>query len=226
MATKNFFAELFGRSPFEPLQKHIAVAHQCAVELIPFFQAAYDEDWEAALTIQGKIVTLENEADDIEKTIRLQLPKSLFLPVPRSDLISLLSSQDKIADRAKDIAGLMLGRKMTIPKSLKKPVLNYLKTSIAASNQAVVAINELDELVETAFGGREIKLVNKMITKLNKIESETDQLQVAIRAGLFKIEKELAPIDVMFLYKIIEGIGDLADRAQKVGGRLQLLLAK
>lgn len=226
MANKNFFAELFGRSPFDPLQKHIAVAHQCALELIPFFQAVYDEDWKAARIIQGKIVKLENEADDIEKTIRLQLPKSLFLPVPRSDLISLLTSQDKIANRAKDIAGLMLGRKMTIPESLKTPVFNYLETSIAASNQAVVAINELDELVETAFGGREIKLVDKMITKLNKIESETDQLQVAIRAGLFEIEKELAPIDVMFLYKIIEGIGDLADRAQQVGGRLQLLLAK
>ncbi|HBP75141.1 MAG TPA: phosphate transport regulator, partial [Alcanivorax sp.] len=37
---------------------------------------------------------------------------------------------------------------------------------------------------------------------------------------------ELPPVDVIFLYKIIEWIGDLADRAQKVGGRLQLLLAR
>ncbi len=226
MATKNFFANIFGRSPFEPLQEHIATAHQCAAELLPFFQAVYKEDWEAALEVQSKIARLENDADDLQKSIRLQLPKSLFLPVPRTDLISLLTSQDKIANRAEDIAGLMLGRKMTIPEPLKEPVFNYLKTSVAASNQAVVAINELDELVETAFGGREVRLVQKMITKLNEIEHETDQIQVNIRSTLFSLEKELPPIDVMFLYKIIDGIGDLADRAQQVGGRLQLLLAR
>jgi hypothetical protein len=30
----------------------------------------------------------------------------------------------------------------------------------------------------------------------------------------------------MFLYKVINWIGDLADRAQQVGARLQLLLAR
>jgi uncharacterized protein Yka (UPF0111/DUF47 family) len=30
----------------------------------------------------------------------------------------------------------------------------------------------------------------------------------------------------MFLYKIIDWIGDLADRAQQVGSRLELLLAR
>ena len=159
-------------------------------------------------------------------SIRLHLPKSLFLPVPRSDLLDLLSTQDKIANRAKDIAGIMLGRKMEIPKQLQKPVTEYLKRSLAASEQAVKVINELDELVETAFGAREIKLIETMITKLNSIELETDEIEVKVRSELFIIEKDLAPVDVMFLYKVIEWIGDLADLAEKVGQRLQLLLAR
>lgn len=226
MASKNFFIDLFGQSPFDPLQKHIAIAHECALELLPFFKAVYAQDWTLAATIQQKISQLENDADDIQNEIQLQLPKSLFLPVPRSDLISLLIAQDKIANRAEDIAGLMLGREMTIPEPLKEPVLTYLKTSLAASNQAVTAINELDELVETAFSGREVQLVKKIITKLDDIEHQTDQIQIDIRAALFKIETQLPPIEVIFLYKIIEGIGDLADRAQKVGSQLQLLLAR
>lgn len=146
--------------------------------------------------------------------------------MPRSDLVALLAKQDQIANRAKDIAGLMLGRKMSIPAQLHEPVFEYLKRSLAASEQAVSAINELDELVETAFGGREIRLVEKMITELNEIEHETDKIEVTIRAKLFSIEKNLPPVDVMFLYKIIEWIGDLADCAQKVGSRLQLLIAR
>ncbi len=226
MATGKFFADLFGRSPVEPLQRHIATSHQCAAELIPFFQAVFHDDWGQAAEIQSKIAQLENEADEIQKTIRLHLPKSLFLPVPRSDLVALLVKQDQIANRAKDIAGLMLGRQMSIPEQLHEPVFEYLKRSLSASEQAVTAINELDELVETAFGGREIKLVEKMITELNELEHQTDKIEITIRAKLFAIEKELPPIDVMFLYKIIEWIGDLADCAQKVGSRLQLLIAR
>ena len=115
---------------------------------------------------------------------------------------------------------------MSIPAQLQEPIFEYLKRSIAASQQAVTAINELDELIETGFGGREIKLVEKMIIELNKIENETDKIEIQIRANLFAIEKDLPPVEVMFLYKIIEWIGDIADRAQQVGGRLQLLLAR
>ena len=43
---------------------------------------------------------------------------------------------------------------------------------------------------------------------------------------LYLLEKGLPPVDVMFLYQIIEWIGDVADRAQRVGNRLELLMAR
>jgi uncharacterized protein Yka (UPF0111/DUF47 family) len=43
---------------------------------------------------------------------------------------------------------------------------------------------------------------------------------------LLEIEKDLPPVDVMFYYKIIEGIGEVADIAQRIGSRVELLLAK
>ena len=65
-----------------------------------------------------------------------------------------------------------------------------------------------------------------MLKKLDKIESETDKLQIKTRSTLFKIEKDLPPVDVMFLYKIIEWVGELADLSQRVGSRLQMMLAR
>ena len=72
----------------------------------------------------------------------------------------------------------------------------------------------------------EIKRVEDMLKTLNKIEDDTDDLQIAIRATLLEKERELPPVDVMFMYKIIEWIGDLADLAQRVGSRLEVMLAK
>lgn len=65
-----------------------------------------------------------------------------------------------------------------------------------------------------------------MIVELDKIEEDTDDLQIKIRRQLFAIENDMNPIDVMFLYKIIEWVGDLADLAERVGSRLELMLAR
>ena len=185
---------------------------------MPFFRAVIAEDWAQVEQVQQDMVRLEQEADRLKKNVRMHLPKSLFLPVPRSDLLELLSVQDKVANRAKDIAGLMLGRRMRIPLPLQG--------QMDASAQALRVVNELNELLETGFGGRETSLVESMVEELESIENDTDRIQVEVRRELFRLESELPPVDVMFLYQIIEWIGDVADRAQRVGNRLEQLLAR
>ena len=202
------------------------VSVRTANELVYFMEAAIADDWEQAQAIQQRIAEGENEADKLKKKLRLHLPKSLFLPVPRSDLLELLARQDSIANRAKDIAGIMLGRKMSIPAKLQKKMCEFVIAAVATSEQALKAINELDELLETGFAGRTVKVVEKMIKELDNLENKTDKLEVTIRAALFKLENELPPVEVMFLYRVIDWIGDLADRSQKVGSRLQILLAR
>jgi len=131
-----------------------------------------------------------------------------------------------IANKAKDIAGLIEGRGMRFPENMAGDVVVYVARCVDAVEQAQKIVNELDELIETGFKGIEVSKVEKMLVELDEIESGTDQIQVGIRSELFKIEKDLPPIDVMFMYKIIEWIGDIADHAETVGSRLQLMLAK
>ncbi len=198
----------------------------CAELLEEFFDASLANDWEAAGSVYDRICERETQADELKKQLRLHLPKSFFMPVSRSDLLELLSVQDHIANCARDIAGLMLGRRIVIPETLSEIGKSFLKASVATTVQALKAINELDELLETGFSGNEIDFVANLIEELADLEHETDLLERQIRAQLFKVEAQLPPVDVMFLYKIIEKIGDLADHAERVGGRLQLLLAR
>ena len=217
---------IFGNSPVKPMQKHMQQVQSCVQELVPFFEAVKAQDWDQAKKVQKQISKMEGKADDLKMQIRMQLPKGMFMPVSRRDLLEVLTMQDKIANVSKDIAGIILGRKMVLPPQIADDYIPFVQRCVDACEQAQTAINELDELVETGFRGREVEVVQKMITKLNKIESETDKLQRKIRYEVFLVEKELPPIDVMFLYKVIELTGDVADRAQQVGSRLQLLLAR
>lgn len=226
MFGSTFIDSMFGSSPVSPLQKHMAKVQACVSRLTDFFDAVLAQDWERAGRIQQDIAHMEGEADQLKKDLRLHLPKGIMLPVSRRDLLDVLSMQDRIANRAKDIAGLIIGRRMHFPDVLAPMLKEYVSRNIETTNQAQRAINELDELVETGFRGREVDLVNTMLQELDEIENETDRLQVAIRAELYQIEKELPPVDVMFIYNIIDWIGDLSDYAQGVGSRLQLTLAK
>ena len=226
MAVGGYMSGIFGSSPVSPLQKHMSKVFACASELIPLFNAVINEDWAEVEKRQKLISSLEQEADVLKKELRLNLPKGLFMPVSRQDLLEVLLMQDKIANMAKDIAGTIVGRRMILPEIIHEDYIRFVTRCVAACKQARKAINEFDELVETGFSGQEIKIVTEMITKLDSIESETDNLQAEIRYEIFSIENDLRPIEVMFLYKVIEMTGDVADRAQNVGSRLQLMLAR
>lgn len=224
--SSNPFVNLFGRSPIGPMQQHMAKAHECAAQLVPFIDALMAEDWVEAERIQQQISNLEREADQMKKNVRVNLPNSLFLSVPRSDLLELLSVQDKVANRAKDIAGLMLGRRMKIHPDVQPAFRSFVERSVDAAAQALRAMDELSELMETSFAGREVKLVEKLIDELERIEHDTDEMQIKLRAELYKREAVLPPVDVMFTYQIIEWIGDVADRAERVGNRLGVIMAR
>ncbi len=181
----NVFSNIFGSSPVRPLQQHMAKVTECVSQLSPYFDAALSQDWLMAEKIYLSISSLEQDADKLKKELRLSLPKGMMLPVSRRDLLEVLTMQDNIANKAKDIAGLILGRKMSFPELVGVHIKDYVQRCIDSSLQADRTINELDELVETGFKGSELELVENMIQKLDEIESETDKIQIAIRSTLY-----------------------------------------
>ena len=221
----NVLANIFGTSPVKPLEQHMDVVFRCAKKLRPFFEAVIAKDYDRMAEVRGQIEALENEADELKKDIRMNMPKSLFMPVPREDLLELLLVQDKIANRTKDVSGIIMGRKMEIPDAIAGQFIEFVNSNVDATKQARKSVRELDELFTAGFKGAEVDLVSDLIEELDAIETLTDGQQTKIRSALFEIEKTLNPIDVMFLYEVIQLTGEIADMAERVGRRLELLLS-
>lgn len=222
----NTIMGLFAKSPIKPLQEHVVCVNECCSHLIPFFHACAENDWDKAEDIRETISGLEREADSLKREIRLKLPRGLFMPVDRSDMLELLTQQDKLANLTKDIAGRVIGRHLQIPEAMNAEFIAYVSRCLDAAKQAEKVIGELDELLETGFKGREVTLVAEMIHQLDEIEDDTDTMQISLRQQLLAMESKFNPIDVMFLYKIIEWVGAIADQAQRVGARLEVMLSR
>ncbi len=222
----NPIASMFGRSPFKSLQGHMRVVLDCAREVPPLFEALCAGDQDKVSAIKEVIFAKEDEADQIKNELRAHLPRSLFMPVDRRDLLEVLQMQDSIADTAQDIAGMLVERPMEVPAGFAEPLLALTRRCVDTCEQSAKIIEELDELVEMGFRGKEASRVEEMVVALNRIEDETDEMGLLLARKLFEHEDEMRPVSVMMWYRLIEWIGDLADYAEKVGDRLRLLIAQ
>ncbi len=226
MRSSNPFLRLFGQSPFKPLQEHMRVVVLCANQVPSLFEALCADDREKLASIRDEIDRLESEADDIKNQLRSHLPRSMFLPVDRGDLLEILDLQDSIADTAEDIAGLLVVRPAPPIEILREPLLTLVGRCVAACDHLARIMEQMDELLETGFGGREAEDVMAMIDELNAIEGETDRLAMVFVQGLFTHEAESDPVSVVLWFRLTHWIGDLANYAEKVGNRLRLLIAR
>ncbi len=226
MVRRSSITSLFAGSPIKPLQKHMEKVCECADQLPLFFKATAEKDYPACKSIHKSIAKMEGAADKIKIDLRSHLPNSLFMPMPREQILDIVRLQDKIANLSQDISGIMTGRKTELPEPIAPLFITFVQRAVDAAQQAKNAINELDELVETGFRGRQLDVVETMIEKLEVIEKETDKLERKLRHAMFKIEKDYAPLDMMFLYRMIGWIGKLADVSHQVGARIQLLMAR
>jgi len=226
MARTDNITSLFGKSPITPLQKHMKQVHSCLKDFAVFAKATNAQDWDKSETVRISINNKEEKADKLKKKLRMNLPSTFMMPFSRRDLLDVLLIQDSIANITKDLAGVMMTRQMVFHEEIADDCIKLAELCIKTSGAALMAINEIDELLETAFSSRNRKIVGKMIKTVNELEHKTDDAQNDIRNKLFALEHDLPPVDVMFYYRAIEWLGETADAAQKVGSRFEVMLTK
>lgn len=219
-------ADIIKKSPFGPIQAHMIVSKASVEELINFLQFAIDLSWDEAVQSRKLISELENQADALKAETRGLLTKSIFLAVPREDILDLIKLADDIPNTVKDISGLMIGRQMEIPKQIAPSFLLFAKEAAAITDAAAEAVDYIDELFQFSFGGNAATKMQQLIEKLNSLENKNDHSEITLRAELFAIEKDFPPINIVFLYDIINKIGELSDRAEQVGHRISLIASR
>jgi len=226
MAYISPLVKLFGKSPFKPLHEHILKVNECVNQLKPLIEAFVDQDFKKVNEIAERISKLEHEADIIKNNIREHLPKTLFMPVDRCDILMFLKEQDTIADRAEDLARMLEVRETKLPVELKEDVLRFTNKVIETVNALEVAAGELSEVIESSFGKHEISKVLKLIHNIDKKEWEADKLVLKLLRKLFEVENKLDPISVLHLERLIHTMDSVADHAENAGDRLRTMVAR
>jgi len=220
----SIISKLFGKSPFDPLHQHMLKVKECVDLVKPLMESFIKGEGDKVKVFAKKIFRAEHEADLVKKEIRNHLPKSIFLPVARDDILSFLKEQDNIADSAEDLAALLILRKMKVPEELKEELKDFVDRVVKTYEASMTVSSEIKILVETSFGGVEAHKVMELIEQVKLNEYEADKAQMIAAKKLFSIEKKLDPVSVMMWLHIFRELGNLANHAENAGDRMRMML--
>ena len=215
---------LFGRSPFAPLQSHMEIVAQCVHCLFDLFEALEAKDYEEIEKLSEKISNLEHDADLIKNDIRNHLPKSLFLPIDRENLLKILSIQDSIADKAEDVAVLITLKPLELLPIFKDEFKLFLHKNIKTFDEAMLIVKELHELVESSFGGKEAAKVRAMVDEVAYQEHEVDVIQRKLLKSLFKAEDQLTYVTFDLWQRLFESIASISNLSENLAYRIRTTL--
>ena len=215
---------LFGRSPFAPLQSHMEKVSSCVHLLTALFQALDECKYEKLEEVAQQIGELEHQADLTKNDIRNHLPKSLFLPIDRGHLLEILSIQDHIADKAEDVAVLATLKPLQLLPTFKAEFMEFLQKNISAFDSALLIVKEMHELLESSFGGTEAEKVSRMIEEVAYKEHEVDLIQRKLLKKLFQADNEMGYSTFHLWQKICIAIADISNLSENLAFRIRMTL--
>ncbi|MBN1914297.1 MAG: TIGR00153 family protein [Parachlamydiales bacterium] len=217
-------AKIFGKSPFAPLQIHMDKVAAC-MRLLPNLLSAISEKNEGKIqSIAQKISKLEHEADLTKNDIRNQLPKSIFLPVDRRDLLFILSLQDSLADKAEDIGVAATYSILENYEKMQKDFEEFFHKNLDAFHLTHTMIKEFDALLESSFGGIEAEKVKHMIEEIAFKEHELDRLQYHLTKYIYAHASEFSYSLFQLWLHIIKEVGMISNLSENLANRIRMIL--
>lgn len=152
---------MFAASPFKPLRKHMEKVSECCGCIKALIEKTLSGNIDKNTQIAERIRLLEIDANRLKNDVRIAATDRIMLPFDRVDLLELVTEQDKLANGAKGIAGLLEGRRLKVPKDHQESLIALVKSVLATIAITAKALGQLDDLMETGFIGKERKAIRR-----------------------------------------------------------------
>jgi len=208
---------IFGKKEeriIELIKNHLDLVEK-TIESLRDYLRMYFSDGEKATVVYERIQTLESDADRVRRKVETDMYSGAFLPNFRGDLLGLIESVDKIANKAEFVADLIELQHPVIPDELKDGILKQIDLSLEAFRM-------LKRSIELLF--EDLQKAGEYVILTEKREHEEDEVERGNIKKLFELDIErCAKLEIK---EIIRSIGDIADRAEDSSDRVEIIILK
>ncbi len=217
-------ARLFGKSPFSPLQSHMKKVSSCIKKLSEVFDQLAQGKQDQLESLVNEVSKLEHEADLTKNDIRNHLPKSLFLPIDRAELLEILSIQDDIADQAEKIGHLLTLYPLETPPKYLSGLNDLFVKNCDTFWITRQIIKEMGDLLESSFGGKEAERVKGMAEETSFKEYQADKAMHKLQREFFQAGESFStPVFYLFNQLILE-INHISHISEQLANRIRMII--
>jgi hypothetical protein len=162
-----------------------------------------------------KVHKSESCADDIRREIEVLMYSKSIFPESRGDILILLETMDKVPNQTELVVRMLLNQNILIPEIFCPFVLQLVDVCL----RCVAAMLESTEKLFSDFTS-----ATEILGKIDELESEGDRMEEKMIEDLFC--SELEKFDKLLLCDFFRSIAMINDRAENVGDRVRIIVAK
>jgi predicted phosphate transport protein (TIGR00153 family) len=213
-------------SPFKILDEHFKRVCRATRKLDKMVKLYMDGEFSEASSISVEISRLEHEADELKRNLRASLPRKIFMPIPKEDLLAILGSNERIVDSCQDVAQILDMRETKIPKELHPLLESFLGHIIDAVDTLRDMMNLLEKLLESTFakvGTDEILALGHMV---HEHEYKADSVNKQLSRTIYALEEKESPMTLFHLMRFSDVLDSVADHAENAALRMVLVVSK
>jgi len=197
------------------IKEHLLKVEESVFKMEEAIKQYIKGEFDVAKESSYSVHLLESEADSKRREIIEKLHQGAFLPVIRTDIIKLISRQDKIADRAESCCDFCISQRPSVPKEFKDSFVELIEVSVRT-------FAPYKEALENMFV--DYKLVKDDIHSVNTIEEEADTLEWKFTKQIFNSNLELAR--KIHLREFIFHIVSISDIIEDAADALDIIIVK
>jgi predicted phosphate transport protein (TIGR00153 family) len=218
------FFNMFMTSPFEGLQEHAEKVKECSWTFQQAIECHFSPKCTTFEELRDEIARLESEADVIKRRIRGHIPKRIITPVSTFLIFRYLKQQDSVLDAVEDTLDWISYRsEKKIPLELEKDFALLVNAVIDPIENLASMVAEAREYFKS-YSEKQRTVVKDIIHTLHQQEREVDKFEDIIKRKVLNMEMDA--VSIMYLVRLAEIIGSIADHAQNAGDMMRAMLSK
>ena len=174
-----------------------------------------DSTSEKAKALVQQLDDAESRADELRNNIEMKLYRKALMPESRGDILGLVEAIDRIPNWAEEVAYDIHLQRVQFPKTLIEKLHRITEMNVECFHLLHKAVGALFTDIDTVF---------ELTKKVDKKESEIDDLEHELIRDVFDIEERLSYQNLM--HRIVRSICDISDKTENAGDRLTIVAIK
>ena len=217
--------KLFGRSPFSQIQQHMDQVTKCTLKMTEALDALKAGEFDKLDHLSAEVSQLEHQADQIKDDIRERLLKRFFMPIDRSEVLEILSLQDSLADTAEDVCKVLTLKNLPFPSDIQDEFEKFVELNIQAVEICATIINQMDELIESGFGGTEAERIRGLAKDVAFAEHQADLVQIQLLKKIYEHDSDFSLGEFHLWMRMTRILSKLANTAENLADRVSKTLS-